>query len=112
MFFTRGPPQGPILPHFLPLAKAFLASLGIRLTGAFIKMEILQNEVLPDYHDPRQSPRKDVKDIGLSFPDNRQEISGGKKRLIVPLARGNLKQPVQPIKRGFLHQFNQATPPI
>lgn len=48
---------------FLLLLKMLLASLRIRLTCLFVKGKILQNKVLPGYHDLWQPPRDDVEDV-------------------------------------------------
>ena len=76
---------------FLLLLKTLLASLNVHLACLFVKGKIPQDEVLPEYHDLRQSPMDDVEDVRLGFPDNRKQISGRKERVVVSFTGSDLE---------------------
>ena len=75
--------NSPSCIFFLLLLKTLLASLNVHLACLFVKGKIPQDEVLPGYHDLRQSPMDDVEDVRLGFPDNSKQISGRKERVVV-----------------------------
>lgn len=74
--------------------------------GFRIKWEILDNKVLSGHHHLKQPLRDYVENVRLRLPDNCQEVMGEEKRLVIPLARSYLKQPVQSVERDFLHPLN------
>ena len=91
-FLTELFPQLLFLLFLLPLLKTLLASLCVRLTSLFVEGEVLQNEVLPGYHDFRKAPRDDGKDVWLRFLDNHKQIPGKKERVVVSFNGSDFEQ--------------------
>lgn len=99
--------------HFLLLlAKAFLASLGIRFACLHVEWKILENEMFSGYHLLRQPSWNYIESVQLGYLGDCPKVPRGKKRLRVPLTRRDLKQLVQPIERNLFHSFDQLAPLI
>ena len=109
-FTTRSLPQKSFLPFFLPIVETGFACLGVCLPHRRIEWEILENKVFSTHHLFRQPPREYVEYIRLELLGNRTEILHGEKRFTTPLSRRNIKKPIQPVERGFLHPFYQLPP--
>ena len=66
--------------------------------------------MLPSHHLFGQPPREYVQHVRLGLLGDRAEVLRGEKHFTTPLGRRNLKKPVQPVERGFLHPFYQLPP--
>ena len=94
-FLTTALPQLPLLSFLLPLIKVLLVSSSVLLMCFFVKGEILQNMMFPEHYDLWEPPRDNGENVRLGLTDNRKQIPGSQKRLVVLFVESDHEQLVQ-----------------